>query len=118
MLKKKWLFAGLAVATIGVTLTIFAFLPPTPGPTYANFSRLEKGMTREQVERLLGKPNAGEEYETVEEDFITVHFDQEGRVRECFWNGMEDGRGGWEKMRDRMPFIAKPASRQFPILRL
>src|SRR5262245_7209905 len=58
MSKKKWcavvvLFLFAAASAVGVV----ALLPPTPGITYANYSRIETGMTREQVELLLGQPN-------------------------------------------------------------
>ena len=57
MKTKWWIAAGLiVVAVIGVTVAIPALLPPKPGVTMENFDRIEKGMTREQVEAILGKP--------------------------------------------------------------
>jgi hypothetical protein len=35
---------------------VLAMLPPRPGVTIANFDRIEEGMTRAEVEALLGEP--------------------------------------------------------------
>ena len=37
-----------------MTLAVLALLPPRARVTKANYDRIEEGMTREQVEKLLG----------------------------------------------------------------
>lgn len=126
-MNRKRLFAVLGAAVFVAAAVILLLLPRTPGPTYANFSRLSAGMSCEEVEAVLGADHRADyrdgtltcfDYETSERDRIRIDFEPDGRVRECLWNGMEDGRGRWEKMRDRFPWIAKPSSRQFPMHRL
>jgi SmpA / OmlA family len=126
MSKKCW-FAIVVVFVLAVAsaIGIPALWPPTPGVTYSNFSQLQTGMTREQVEALLGTPNterSREDWPPIGfpvlnetgwttwqdgDDFASVHFDQENRVTRMTWNGWADERTAWEKLRDRLPFVAK-----------
>jgi hypothetical protein len=142
MRKKSRIIVGLVVASaVAVTIALFLLMTPTPGPTYANFSRLEKGMSQEQVERLLGKPNGNDGDLMVErvifgleapdvnpepeiflfwrshnEDQIIVAFDRDGQLMHSLWNGIRDERRDWEKLRDRLPWIAnKPPQMVFKI---
>jgi hypothetical protein len=48
------LFLGIAALCVGVTLTVFAPLPPRPGVTKANFDQIQVGMNISEVERILG----------------------------------------------------------------
>jgi hypothetical protein len=138
MRRKSCIIVGLVVASaVAVTIALFLLMTPTPGPTYANFSRLEKGMTQEQAERLLGKPN-GDEGDLVwqrlipgflppepaiflfwrsdNEDPIMVAFDRDGQLMYSLWNGNRDERRDLEKVRDRLPWIAnKPPQMKFKI---
>jgi outer membrane protein assembly factor BamE (lipoprotein component of BamABCDE complex) len=57
MTKKRWIvLAGILAACVCLTLAVLALLPPRPGVTEANVERIEDGMTREEVEALLGGP--------------------------------------------------------------
>jgi hypothetical protein len=57
MTKKRWIvLAGILAACVCLTLGVLALLPPRPGVTEANVERIEDGMTREEVEALLGGP--------------------------------------------------------------
>ena len=92
-------------------------LPVTLPITVAIFSILVYLIAQTKVVRQM-MAIADPYFDTSDGDRIRIHFEPTGHVRECRWNGMEDGRSDWEKMRDRMPFIAKPAARQFPMHRL
>src|SRR4051794_19965245 len=54
--KRLLLIAGFLAACIGGPLIVAALMPPMPGVTKANFDRIEVGISREQVEAVLGKP--------------------------------------------------------------
>jgi hypothetical protein len=55
MTKKRLLLIASLPLTIAVILGILAMLPPSPGVTKANFDRIEKGMTRAEVEEIFGR---------------------------------------------------------------
>ena len=58
-MKKRLLLIASLPLTIAVTLGVLARLPSSPGVTKANFDRIEKGMTKAQVEEIFGgKPHA------------------------------------------------------------
>jgi hypothetical protein len=53
--KRRYLIsAAVLAACVGIAFGVLAMLPPRPGVTKANFDRIEKGMTREDVEVLFG----------------------------------------------------------------
>jgi hypothetical protein len=55
MTKKRWIvLAGMLAACVCLTLAVLAMLPPRPGVTRANFERIQDGMTRAEVEKMLG----------------------------------------------------------------
>jgi outer membrane protein assembly factor BamE (lipoprotein component of BamABCDE complex) len=104
-------------------------LPPTPGVTYANYSRIEQGMTQEEVEALFGKPNTKrlklvdwiialddvwfenvvgpwQNWESEDGALVSVQFDDQGRVVATAWDGTQDERSALEKLRDRLPWVA------------
>ena len=55
MTKKRWIvLAGMLAACVCLTLAVLALLPPRPGVTPADIARIENGMTRTEVERILG----------------------------------------------------------------
>jgi hypothetical protein len=54
MTKTRLLLLASVPFTIAMTLSVFAMLPPRPGVTKANFDRIEKGMTRAEVEEIFG----------------------------------------------------------------
>src|ERR1035438_9324153 len=54
MTKKRLLLIASLPLVIVVTLGVLAMLPPRPGVTKANFDRIEKGMTRAEVEQIFG----------------------------------------------------------------
>ena len=113
-MKRKWIAIVIVLALAGaLAISLPVLLPPTPGVTYANFSRIEKGMTREEVVAILGKPNLWDDKDTWawrgdEEDEIDIDVDRTGCVSRVAWNEILDERTAWEKLRDRMPSIAKP----------
>ena len=130
-MNKKWWFSIAALFALAVALVIAIpmLLPPTPGVTYANYSRLEKGMTRRQVEDLLGKPNgqalpwiafegSGRDENSHwhhEDDTLSIRFDENDCVVDTMWNGQSDDRNGLEKLRDRLPWLAKQPPRMLSI---
>jgi hypothetical protein len=81
MVTKKRLFLIAApLAAVAVTLGILAMLPPHPGVTRANFDRIEKGMTRAEVEEIFGGPSESKTYSTVGE--ITTITDVWGQIEQ------------------------------------
>jgi hypothetical protein len=53
--KKRLLLIAVPPLSIAVTLGVLAMLPPGPGVTKANFDRIEKEMTRAEVEQVFGQ---------------------------------------------------------------
>jgi outer membrane protein assembly factor BamE (lipoprotein component of BamABCDE complex) len=110
---KKWWLAIAAILMFAVLLAIGipAFMPLTPGVTYANYSRLEKGMTRDEVETVLGKPTQivckTRSAWKHASDSIWVDFDKDGRVRASAWNDRRDTRTSLQKLRDRFLLSAR-----------
>ena len=110
-MNRKWwvVVASLVALAVVVAIGIPLFTPPTPGVTYANYSRLEKGMSREQVKAILGEPsvapkNAPYFWENESGDMVwIVH--EHGLVKAALWNGMPDHRTALEKLRDRFPLL-------------
>jgi hypothetical protein len=111
-----------------LAIGIPAFMPTTPGVTYANYSRIEEGMTREQVEGLLGEPNAPKMlgmyttgvgprdphapatslyWRTDDGDEVEAGFDHDGHVVLAAWNTLQDDRTAFEKLRDRLPWLRR-----------
>lgn len=129
MRKKWWLVIGLfLILAVALGIGIPAFLPPTPGVTYANFSRIEIGMARSDVVAIMGPPSLallngdfqdllrfsdGNEipdsyyWQGIAGGQAQIHFDKNDRVAKLFWNGWQDDRNGLQKVRDRLPFVAQ-----------
>jgi hypothetical protein len=58
--KRRYLIcAAILAACVCIALGGLALLPPGASVTKANFDRLEKRMTRADVEKLLGEPTGG-----------------------------------------------------------
>ena len=136
---KKWCFiaGALFALAVGMAIVVPALWPPTPGVTYANYSRLEMGMTREQVEALLGVPSltsgVGGQWLQVrppeerdkqpswyywrpeDRGDVLIQFDKNDRVNLATWNGWPEDRNGLEKLRDRLPGIAKNPPEAVPM---
>jgi hypothetical protein len=55
MTKKRLLLIASLPLVIVVTVGVLAMMPPRPGVTKANFDRVEKGMTRAEVEEIFGE---------------------------------------------------------------
>jgi hypothetical protein len=121
-MKKKWWLALAALIVIALLLAIGVplLLPPTPGVTYANYSRLEKGMPREDVHAILGTPSNArgnfDVWQMVDGDRVRVHYDGNGLVDELEWNHSIDERTSLERLRDRVPFLAHPPPPRFDVL--
>jgi hypothetical protein len=116
-MKRKWWLAVAALVVLAALMAIgiLLFLPPKPGITYGNYSRLEKGMSHQQVTQLLGEPTDppifyGRLWEN-ENDIIWVTYDEAGLVRSASWNGREDDRTALGKLRDRFPLLARDPPR-------
>jgi hypothetical protein len=55
--KRRYLIsAAILAACVGIALGVLVMLPPQPGVTKANFDRIEKRMTRAEVEAIFGRP--------------------------------------------------------------
>jgi hypothetical protein len=54
MTRKHLLLLAPLPLAVAVTLAALALRPPRPGVTKANFDRIQDGMTKAEVERLLG----------------------------------------------------------------
>jgi outer membrane protein assembly factor BamE (lipoprotein component of BamABCDE complex) len=135
MSKKRYLAIGaLLIVAIALAIGVSAWLQPAPGVTYTNFSRIEVGMLRADVAAILGPPTLGVLNRNMVEDLtifedgkelpdsyywrtdsqdVQVHFDNEDRVTKAYWNGWQDDRSAMEKLRDRLPWIAKDPPRKF-----
>src|SRR5262245_4700416 len=104
MRRKSWIaIAVVLVFAVGVAMTLVLIWPPTPGPTYANYSRIEKGMTRQQVRALMGEPsfepqNNLDEFGNKNGDIIQIYYDDEGHVAMLLWNLVWDDRTALEKL--------------------
>ena len=129
MNRKWWIAIGLLVLAALLAIGIPAFMPPAPGLTYANFSRIDTGMTRAEVVVILGPPSMAILRGDIVEDLrifddgteipnsyywrrtkygqAQVHFDKNDRVTDVYWDGWHDNRNAMEKLRDRLPWIAK-----------
>jgi outer membrane protein assembly factor BamE (lipoprotein component of BamABCDE complex) len=111
-MSKKWWCAIVAMFLTASVLVfaIPALVPPTPGITYANYSRIEKGMSRAEVEALLGKPKEKSSiiWENADDDLVTVVFDRNGKVESAAWNHWPDDRNALQKLMDRLPWFQKP----------
>jgi len=118
IMTRKWCVAIAVLFALAVALVIAipTFLPPTPGVTYANYSRIEMGMARAQVDALLGSPEPHADdgppdrdwycWRSADGDLVTIGFDKNNGVESAHWNELRDERSRLEKLRDRLPWIA------------
>lgn len=130
---KRRLAITVAALLLGSALGVYFLAQPTPSVTYANFSRLDKGMSRDEVEGYLGKSNSvrgrqvgsgsmevldvfaidllnepgWSNWQNDAGDFVSIQFNKNDRVSQMTWNGWSDDRTSWEKLRDRIPWIGK-----------
>src|SRR5260370_1056805 len=88
MTKKRWIvLAGMLAACVCLTLAVLAMLPPPPGVTLPNIERIKDGMTRAEVETILGGPGESLMHDSIlswasrqKETQIIVFFDDANRV--------------------------------------
>src|SRR5262245_45910523 len=119
MCTKRWVMVGVLIVAVALlTVAIPVLLPTTPGVTYANYSRLDRGMTGEQVVKLLGEPTVAEPFRGTkvdsvshlvwlkDDDEIEVFLENDAVTR-IAWNYEWDERSMLEKLRDRLPWIAR-----------
>lgn len=97
--KRRYLISTVVIAAgVCVALAVFAMLPTHPGVTKANFDRIEKGMTRAEVEAVLGiestplleirkwlPSTSGEVWHHADGSSATIMFDN-GRVYIMHWS--------------------------------
>jgi hypothetical protein len=123
MKKKWWIIAAATIAgCIGLALIIPALRPPRPGVTKGNFDRIEIGMTRAEVEEILGPPTEdfprgvlalglgidGPIWENDRGDEAQIRFDENNRVKARDWDEWPDDRGVFEKLMDQLPWRDRP----------
>ena len=53
--KRLFLIGGFLAACVCLPLGIIAVMPPGPGVTKANFDRIQEGMTKPEVQAILGE---------------------------------------------------------------
>jgi hypothetical protein len=95
MKKRLLISAGIVAACGGAILAALALLPPRPGVTKANFDRLEKGMTIEEVEAIfnfepdqdnLTRMQGQRVWINEHEGLAVVTFNTDGKVVELRWS--------------------------------
>ena len=60
-MRKRWLLAaGTMAGLVGMGLVVVAMLLPRPGVTKANFNRVERRMTIDEVTAIFGEPGIQE----------------------------------------------------------
>jgi outer membrane protein assembly factor BamE (lipoprotein component of BamABCDE complex) len=79
--KRYYLIAAAALAAcVGILIGVLAMLPASPGVTKANFDRVEEGMTREEVNAILGEPTYyanTRSWDHADGSYCQVHFADE-----------------------------------------
>ena len=119
MRRRWWIgIAALCILAGGLAIGVPLFMPPKPGVNYKNFSRIEKGMTQQQVEQLLGKAKVKRQqdwYWVSELNDVAVEFDADGRVVQLSWNGWPEERTWLQKLRDRIPWLARTPPGRFDL---
>jgi outer membrane protein assembly factor BamE (lipoprotein component of BamABCDE complex) len=101
-----------AALTIGIPMSA----QRQQGITFANYGRLQKGMTRDDAMQILGRPNLQDDvdgcaWRNDNGDTVAMEFDAAGRAVWYAWNDVPDERTFWQKLRDRIPWFAKPPPR-------
>ena len=97
MTKKRWIvLAGMLAACVCLTLAVLALLPPPPGVTWPNIERINDGMTRAEVETILGGPGESLMQNSIMIWFnpqtktnVIVYFDDANRVIGKDWGPPE-----------------------------
>jgi len=123
MRKKWWIIAAATIAgCVGLAFVIPALRPPRPGVTKENFDRIEIGMTRAEVEAILGPPTEdfagvvafanngfdGTIWENDRADEAQIRFDENNSVKTKNWDEWPDDRGVFEKLMDQLPWRERP----------
>lgn len=126
MLRSRWIRIAAALAMVlAILIGYYAVWSARPGITLSNYSRLEAGMTQEQVEEFLGPPGfdahdfdnpwAGLMFLctpgggrsrviwTGPDSAVIVLFDQDGRLDEKSWLDAEHSLRA--KIRKWVPWI-------------
>jgi hypothetical protein len=101
MTKKRCIvLAGLLAIGVCLTLAVLALLPPRLGVTQANTARIEDGMTRQEVETILGGEGIHGYYplngcnivvwsHPRNDTWVRVFFDDDNRVTAKEWGPQE-----------------------------
>ena len=111
-MKKTWWFAIAAVLALasGLAILIPSLETPAQGISYANYSLIEKGMTRDEIVELLGSPNLQDEVDGCawqSDDGDIVESNSIIRAAPLV-RGNDLGRTHAVAKRDRVPLLAKP----------
>jgi hypothetical protein len=107
MTRKRLIAWGLVAACVCLSPAVIAWLP-IPGVTSANFDRIEKRMTKADVEAVFGNPpfkrehlgGGGNWYSWRTEDeraAAVIVFDDDDRVSQKFW--VNSSEALWDKIR-------------------
>jgi hypothetical protein len=118
-MKKKWWIIAIATLAgcIGLAFVIPALRPSRASLTKENFDRIEIGMSRAEVEAILGPPAAAwlgaPIWESDLADEAIIRFDKENRVKAKHWDEWPDDRTLLEKVMDQLPWRERPV-RQRP----
>ncbi len=93
MTKKRLLVVSvLLLALLGIGLGAAALIPEGPSVTKANFDRIKKRMTRDEVETIIGPPEVdGGKYArwalwaSADKSTVRISFSESGDVAETSW---------------------------------
>ncbi len=112
MKKKWWIIATATIAgCIGLAFVIPALRPWRPGVTKENFDRIEIGMTRVEVDAILGPTDASWLGSPIWEnnfgDEAYIRFSKDDCVKAKAWDEWPDDRSVFEKLMDQLPWREK-----------
>ena len=94
--KRLFVIAGIFVSVVCIVLATLAMLPSRPGVTKANFDRIEKGMTRPEVESIFGRKESKGFWRADNGACAFVNFNLSGHAVDMGWWDSEETT--WEKM--------------------
>ena len=108
--KRLLLFAGFLAACVCLPLGVVATLPPGPGVTKVTYDRIEKGMTRNDVNAVFGTPNfrEGVANSTItwwgNDGYVEIKFDFDERVIRKSWLDISRNETTLQKLNRILPW--------------